>query len=80
MQAPLYQTLSETLFIIPHSPGLLPIFNPNIVYMAAHEDTVIWKHKELQHLFDTITNVNLELKKQLIAAVEKLYFAEKKNR
>ena len=80
MQPALYQTLSDTAFIIPSDPGPLPVFNPNVSYTAAHRDTIIREHKEQRRLFDTITNVDLALKKQVLEAVDSVYLAEKKHR
>ena len=80
MQPALYANLSATPFIIPQDPGPLPVFNPNIRYTAADRETVIREHKEQTRLYQTIVNVDLALKKQLIAAVEDVYLAEKKDR
>ena len=79
MNDQLYTTLSTTAFVIPADPGPLPVFSPNITYTAAHRDTIIREHKEQRRLYDTITNVDLALKKQLIEAVDEVYLAEKKN-
>ena len=80
MEAPLYATLSNTPFIVPQDPGPLPVFNPNIRYTAAERDTVVREHKENRRLFDTITNVDLALRNQVIAAVDPVYLSEKRNR
>ena len=80
MPPALYETLSETPFIIPADPGPLPTFNPNLSYTAAHRDTIIREHKELRRLYDLITNVDLALKKQLLEAVDQVYLVEKKHR
>ena len=78
MQPALYETLSETPFMIAADPGPLPTFNPNLSYTATHRDTIIREHKEQQRLYDTTTNVNLALKKQLIEAVDEVYLVERK--
>ena len=80
MKEQLYHTLSPTSFIIPNDPGPLPVFNPNMTYTAAHRDTIIREHKEQRRLYDTLTNVDIALKKQLIEAVDDVYLAEKKDR
>ena len=78
MKDQLYHTLSPTVFIVPNDPGPLPVFDPNLTYTAAHQETIIREHNEQRYLHDTITNVDLALKKQLIEAVEDVYLAEKK--
>ena len=80
MPAPLYATLSNTPFIFPADPGPLPQFSPNIQYTAVHRDTIIQEHKEQRHLYDTITNVDLALKKLVLAAIDDVYLNEKKHR
>ena len=80
MPEPLYATLSTTPFIVPTDPGPLPLFNPNMNYTAAHRETVIREHKEQRRLYDTITNVDLALKKLVLAAVDDVYLNEKKHR
>ena len=80
MQAPLYQTISNTPFIIPSDPGILPVFSPNISYTAAHREAIIMEHKELRRIFDTIINVDFAIKKLVIIAVQDVYLAEKNSR
>ena len=63
--------------MIPADPGPLPTFNPNGSYTAAHRETIIREHTEQRRLYDTITNVDLALKEQLIEAVDEVYLAEK---
>ena len=63
IQPALYETLSETPFMIPADLGNLPTFNPNLSYTAANRVTIISEHKEQRRLYDTITNVDLALNK-----------------
>ena len=70
MKNQLYHILSSTAFVIPNDPDSLPVFNPIMTYTAVHQDAIIREHKEQRRLYDTITNVDLTLKKQLIEAVE----------
>ena len=80
MEAPLYATLSNIPFIVPQDPGPLPVFNPNLRYTTAERETVIREHKETRRLYDTITNVELALRNQVINAVDEVYLSEKRNR
>ena len=75
MKYQLYHILSSKAFIIPNNSGPLPVFNPNMTCTAAHQDAIIREHKEQRRLYDTTTNVDLALKKQLI----EVYLAENKN-
>ena len=80
MEAPLYATLSNIPFIVPQDPGPLPVFDPNLRYTTAERETVIREHKETRRLYDTITNVELALRNQVINAVDEVYLSEKRNR
>ena len=80
MKQALYQTLSETPFIAPPDPGPLPVYNPNIRYTGADREAVATAHKETRRIFDTYTNVDHALKKQIIEAVDDIYLEEQRNR